>query len=225
LTTHLPAQYAPQPPSPRRRRGLIIGLIVLLAVLLLAGAAVIAIALASSNDKGPTYAQRDKICDLVDVNPLAPLSLRERTIAGRTTARGTDGGDGNDPYTNCAVQLDLAAPGAEPGAYDLRAGVVYHPDAKAATAGFVVERSNADSIEGAVRTDAPGVGDEAYFATSLLKAESDGTRSTLTTFHMVARHRNVVVEVNVGMVRDSAWNQTQVRDAIAAIVRTLLGGL
>ncbi len=85
LTTHLPAQYAPA----RRRRGLIVGLAVLVAVVLLAGAAATAIVLMNGDDDGgPTYAQRDKICDLVDVNPLAPLSLRERTIVGRTTARG-----------------------------------------------------------------------------------------------------------------------------------------
>ncbi len=76
-----------------------------------------------------------------------------------------------------------------------------------------------------MRTDAPGVGDEAFFATSVLKSESDGTRSTLTTFHVVARHRNVVVEVNVGMARDPDWNQARVRDALAEITLALLGSI
>jgi hypothetical protein len=226
LTTHQQVHHGPPPPPRRGRRGLLIGVGVALVVLVLAGAAVATVFLTTRDgDPGPAYTQRDKICDLLDVGALAPLSLRERTVAGRTTARGTDGGDGDDPFTGCTVQLDLTAPGAEPGAYDLRAGVTYHRDAAAARAGYAVERGNADSIEGAVRTDAPGVGDEGYFATSVLKAESDGVRSTLTTFHVVARHRNVVVEVNVGMVRDSDWNQAQVRDILSAIARGLLAGL
>jgi hypothetical protein len=215
--------HAPQPFS-RRRRGPLIGAAVLL--VLLAGGAVLAVALRSGDGDGaPAYTRRGSLCDLVDPAPLAALSLRERPNTTRMTDGGTGGGDGDDPYSACELQLVPIPAGPNESGYALRADAVFYVDAAAARAGFVDERERAESIAGATRSDAPGVGDEGFFATSVLDAETDGVHSTLTTFHVVARHRNVVVQVNTGHVRDSDWNQPAVRDALIAIVRTLLGGL
>jgi hypothetical protein len=207
----------------RRRRGPLIAAVAAIAVALVAGGVVAAVTLMSGDGgRAPVYARRDKVCDLVDVAPLAALSLAERTGAGRTTARGTDGGDGDEPYARCEVQVSRAP--TEPG-YDLRATVDFYPDEAHAADGYVDEQEKLDSMAGSSRSDAAGVGSAAFFATDLLYGETDGERHTLTTFNVVARDRNVVVSVSLGLVSDSDWNQAAVRDALIPIARALLTGL
>jgi hypothetical protein len=214
------------PPMTRpghRRRGTLVAAAVVLAVALIAGGVVAAVALMSGDGgRAPVYARRDKVCDLVDVAPLAALSLAERAGAGRTTARGADGGDGDDPYVRCEIQV---SPAATESGYDLRATVDFYPDASAATDGYVDEQERLDSMAGSSRSDASGVGRAAFFGTDLLYGESDGDRYTMTTFHVIARDRNVVVSVGLGLVRDPDWNQAAVRDALIPIARTILTGL
>ncbi len=206
--------------SVRRRRGPLIAAVTAIAVALIAGGVVAAVMVMSGDGgRAPVYARRDKVCDLVDVAPLAALSLAERTAAGRTTERGTGGGDGDDPYVKCEIQVVGTA------GYDLRATVDFYPDAAAATDGYADEQEYFDSMAGSSRSDASGVGSAAFFATDLLYGETDGERHTMTTFNVVARDRNVVVSVSLGLVSDSDWNQAAVRDALIPVARGILSGL